>query len=64
MINDATTLAESGSAEAYETMSCARANCTNVWHHGAMLMRTTRDVNAGEELYFSYGALYWATKAQ
>ena len=57
MINDGACCKRKATAETYEKISAAKANCE--MNTDTMTMISTRDIKAGEELLTSYGVDYW-----
>ena len=62
MLNDSVKLSNPEAAAVYNRISFLRENCVDVHYEGLQFMAATRDIKAGEELFFTYGVEYWLNR--
>ena len=62
MLNDSVKLSNPEAAAVYNRISFLRENCVDVHYEGLQFMAATRDIKAGEELFFTYGVDYWLNR--
>ena len=61
MINDAVKLSSPEAAHVYLRVSSLRENCIDAQNLNVMV--ASRDIQAGEEIFYSYGVKYWLNNA-
>ena len=64
MMNDSVKCSNPKAVEVYDRISSLRENCIDVPFEGLHYMAATRDIKAGEELFFTYGPDYWLNRSK
>ena len=62
MLNDSVKLSNPEAAAVYHRISFLCESCVDVHYEGLQFMAATRDIKAGEELFFTYGVEYWLNR--